>query len=159
MKKNVRVPWAVFVLVGVFLFMSSVGAFGLPNRYRVPFFQTDVTQKTKDWTTSIDARFATGKTRKAFGPNNKETALFNSNGAFDMTRLGLGLNDADYAAMAQTRAFWAPADPGPAGTWANLNATDAGLVEFGGRFKTTEIDLELKQNLMWGFISKRGSYF
>src|SRR5207249_6351921 len=93
-------------------------AFDLPVFYRAPFFQTEATQKIKNWTTVLSARVGFGDTSDSFDNDEERTALFNAQGPFNLTRLGLNVEDVTMADKPTTFTYW-----GPNGAFENPNPT------------------------------------
>ncbi len=131
---------------GLLALFLSAHTFDLPMLYRAPMFQTDPSPKIKKWTTSLAVQVGSGDTRKSFNVHEDKTSLFNAHGAFDIVRLGTGIED--ITSKPVTNAYW-----GAGGHFADLTGLGAndGKVEVGGHFRTTEWDFILQQNLFWGF--------
>ncbi len=140
------------VIFGITFQCAALLAFDAPVFYRAPLLQPLATSQTDDWTSSLAVRALYGDTRETFERHEEDkTALFNGHGPFALTRLGVGLEGLSPTNKPVTNMFW-----GTGGTFADPDAlatanANAGLIEVGGRFITTEFDVIFKQNLFWGF--------
>lgn len=148
--KRVFTRIATVCMISACTFLS-VQAFDMPSFYRAPLFQTEATSKVKNWTTVLSARLAYGQTSDSFDKDEETTKLFNDRGAFDLLRLGLNIED--IASKPTTNIYW-----GTGGLFENPYDTtifepNDGKFKCGGEFTITELDLDLKQNLMWGFYA------
>ncbi len=126
--------------------VMQVCALDLPNFYRASFFQTEPTDKTKDWATLISARLAAGKTSHSYNVHEDRRPLFSQRGPFNLVRLGIGLQTPGPL----TQTYWNQNQTGIFDNLTNLGPND-GMADYSGRFKINEYDFELKQNLFWGF--------
>lgn len=139
--------------------MFGAQGFDLPVFYRAPFFQTEATQKIKDWTSVISVRVGYGLTSDSFDNDEERTGLFNAQGPFDLTRLGLNVEGITQPTITKpkTAAYWEAgrpfAKPNPTQADPTTFAYPNGRVQFDGDFSTIEGDLTLKQNLCWGFYA------
>jgi hypothetical protein len=127
-----------------------VHALDLPQFYRATFFQTEPTDKTKNWATLVSARLATGRTRDSFDVHDHKRPLYSLHGPFNLVRLGFGLENPGVV----TTQYWNKR-PLEAGLFDNLTnlGPDDGTADYSGRFKINAYDFELKQNLFWGFYA------
>jgi hypothetical protein len=145
------------VLITCCLFFSAARAFDIPMYYRAPFFPEAPTKKTQKWATTLLVRGATGDTHRSYDQHEHKTELFNAHGAFETARLGLNLDnlEANKIAKPKTYYYWST-NSSSIGKFTDpknpLVATD-GQVVFNGHFETTELDVELKQNLFWGLYA------
>jgi hypothetical protein len=112
----------------------------------VLFRSQNVTQKVKNWTTEVSVRVGTGSTYDSFNDHEEKKSLFSGTGPFNLVRLGTNLDD--ITSKPVTNEFW-----GTNGTFTNLTNLEEldGKALFGGRFRATEFDLCILQNLFWGF--------
>lgn len=155
MMKNKVVLLLMSCIIGLEVFASSF--------YRTPSFQVPSFVKLDDFTTRFDAQIRSGQASQAYDGQEKIVALFDSEGPFNITQI-------------------IPYDPSIAGgvtTSGVLNSaaptlTGAGLTyvtnayaiqqsskrisktsspfSFGGKFKETDFNFDLQQNLKLGFF-------
>lgn len=143
---------AIFRLMAVAFIFHSASCFDLPTQYRAPLFMQDVTRKVKDWTTEVWVRVGTGSTYDSFNSHEDKTALFNANDPFNLVRLGINLDSIDPTTQPVTDRYWGQNGPFTSTALANANIESPdGTAIFGGRFRASEFDLCIQQNLFWGF--------
>ncbi|MFA5306990.1 MAG: hypothetical protein WC365_06095, partial [Candidatus Babeliales bacterium] len=105
--------------------VMHVCALDLPNFYRASFFQTEPTDKTKNWTTLISARLATGKTSHSYDVHEHKRPLFSERGPFNLVRLGIGLQTPG----ALTQTYWNQDQTGIFDNLTNLGPND-GMADY-----------------------------
>lgn len=144
---------------------ASLAAFDLASPYRASFLQSEPDKQDDDWRSSLSVRFGMGDSTQAFDGHEEKTELFNAHGAFDLTKLGLNLQGISLPPAAglpltipitlpKTNAYYGVSGPfSPTNQQIIDRDPTNGRVVFSGRFKTTELDVQLKQNLMWGLYA------
>jgi len=134
--------------------VSCVSAIDLPTFYRVPFFQGTPTNHDDEWKTSIQLRAGFGDTCESFNTGENRTCLFNEHGPFSMLSLGSNVENKDKKPI--TSFYWNKDCVTGLFDYTDQQADDFlkkgdGEFVFGGKFKTTELDVTIRQNLLWGF--------
>jgi hypothetical protein len=115
-----------------------------------------------NWTTTVDVRYGQSSTREGFDHNAQRTSALDIFGHTNVVRLGFGLEGLAGASMANTGAQWVQGydQRGPLSTivpppaFGPLDVANENLIKLNGRVSSSEVAVNIEQNLFSGFFAQ-----
>lgn len=142
------------IVLSTVVMVSTAGATDNAHFYKAPhLYKSDMVSSfhrgkkavTTDWMTNIDVNVAYGDSKTAWGKDGNTCPLLNTTGDYNM--LLLAQNVPALPDIFDQATFIAKQLP----QFVGLNDT-FGKLRFSGKFSDTEVNINLQQNLLWGFF-------
>ena len=147
----------VSAVIAATTFAFSLSCMDLTPYYRAAHFQGLPKTNLRDVTTYVSARYLEGDTKSSWNKHEKRKPLFADHGPFDLAKMGLNLEGLTEECKPLTHQFLRniTRDEGgeitDGGMLSVLSEKGIGKFEFSGNFSISELDIEVHQNLMYGF--------